>query len=145
MDSTENQAADKSAKSAFASTDEMRQYVGKTAKSPAEVHPDGELNHWEVHEELLVPFPARATEKSRSVPWFLFSVVMLSAALISVASRVAAPVKVAKAALESLRQPDEIAKIKAETSWSEPVGPSVMRLRSRGGASYLPAAARLDG
>merc|ERR1719271_1085945 len=120
MDSTEAEAESKAAKSAFASPEEMRQYVDNTAKSPSEVHPDGELNHWEVHEELLVPF-TRATSQSRSVPWFLFSVVMLSAALISVASRVAAPVKVAKAALESLRQPDEIAKIKAETSWSEPV------------------------
>jgi hypothetical protein len=130
--------SNKASKSAFASPEEMRQYVDKTAKSPAEVHPDGELSHWEVHEELLVPF-TRATTQSRSVAWFLFSVLMLSAALISVASRVAAPVKVAKAALESLRQPDEITKIKAETSWSEPVREtSVMRLRSRG-ASYLPA------
>merc|ERR1719453_994539 len=138
MDSSETESDNKASKSAFASPEEMRQYVGKAAKSPAEVHPDGELNHWEVHEELLVPFQ-RGTTQSRSVPWFLFSVVMLSAALISVASRVAAPVKVAKAALESLRQPDEIAKIKAETSWSEPVrDTSVMRLRTRG-ASYLPA------
>jgi hypothetical protein len=136
MDSVEKESDNKASKSAFASPEEMRQYVGKTAKSPAEVHPDGELNHWEVHEELLVPFQRGATQ-SRSVPWFLFSVVMLSAALISVASRVAAPVKIAKAALESLRQPDEIAKIKAESSWSEPV-PSMMRLRPRG-ASYLPA------
>jgi len=139
MDSAEADSVNKAAKSAFASPEEMRQYVDKRAKSPSEVHPDGELNHWEVHEELLVPFPARATAKSRSVPWFLFSVVMLSAALISVASRVADPVKVAKAALESLRQPDEIAKIKAETAWSEPVrDASLMRLRTRG-ASYLPA------
>merc|ERR1719498_569938 len=139
MESAEAEAVNKSAKSAFASPEEMRQYVGQTSKSPSEVHPDGGLNHWEVHEELLVPFPARATTQSRSITWFVFSVVMLSAALISVASRVAAPVQVAKAALESLRQPDEIAKIKAEASWSDPVrDTSVMRLRNRG-ASYLPA------
>jgi hypothetical protein len=140
MDSTEAESGNKASKSAFASPEEMRQYVEKTtAKTPAEVHPDGELGHWEVHEELLVPF-TRAPTQSRSPVVFLFSVVMLSAALISVASKVAAPVKVAKAALESLRHPDEITKIKAETSsWSEPVrDTSVMRLRSRG-ASYLPA------
>jgi len=136
MDSSEAES-NKAAKSAFASPEEMRQYVDKnTAKSPAEVHPDGELNHWEVHEELLVPFQ-RPSGQGRSMTWFLFSVVMLSAALISVASRVAAPVQVARAALESLRHPDDIARIKAESSWSEPV-PSVMRLRNRG-ASYLPA------
>merc|ERR1719409_2666061 len=55
--------ADKAAKSAFASPEEMRQYVHNTAKSPSEVHPDGELNHWEVHEELLVP---RASPRERS-------------------------------------------------------------------------------
>merc|ERR1719263_567769 len=138
MESTEAESVDKSAKSAFASPEEMRQYVDKTARSPSEVHPDGELSHWEVHEELLVPFPARATTQSRSVPWFLFSVVMLSAALISVASRAAAPVKIAKAALESLSHSDEISKVKSELSWSEPQS-SMMRLRSRGDKSYLPA------
>merc|ERR1719263_1810401 len=140
MESTEAESVDKSAKSAFASPEEMRQYVDKTARSPSEVHRDGELSHWEVHEELLVPFPARSTTQSRSVPWFLFSVVMLSAALISVASRAAAPVKVAKAALESLTHPDEITKAKSEVFWAEPVRESsVMRLRSRGDRSYLPA------
>jgi len=47
----------------LASPEEMRQYVDKAAKSPSEVHPDGELNHWEVHEELLMP---RASPRERS-------------------------------------------------------------------------------
>merc|ERR1719271_1240389 len=66
MESTEAESSfvDKAAKSAFASPEEMRQYVDdKTAKSPSEVHPDGELNHWEVHEELLMP---RASPRERS-------------------------------------------------------------------------------
>merc|ERR1719263_2204334 len=130
----------------FATQEEMRRYadVAKPKKVSEEVLELHDI-HWTTEEELLVPFSARApftakTEAgSRSVLWFVFSVVMLSAALVSVASRAAAPVKIAKAALESLRHPDEIAKIKAETSWSEPVrDASVMRLRSRG-ASYLPA------
>lgn len=123
----------------FASQAEMRRFT-EAAKPKPEVY---QLEHWTTEEELLVPFPARATSPSphsRSVPWFLFSVVMLSAALISVASRAAAPVKVAKAALQSLSHPDEIAKVKSEVFWAEPVRESsMMRLRSRGDRSYLPA------
>jgi hypothetical protein len=47
----------------LASPEEMRKYVEKAAKSPSEVHPEGELNHWEVHEELLMP---RASPRERS-------------------------------------------------------------------------------
>jgi len=123
----------------FASQAEMRRYaeVAKPKHEKVEVQ---ELLHWTPEEELLVPFPSKTTTQSRSVPWFLFSVVMLSAALISVASRAAAPVKVAKAALESLTRSDEITKVKCEAFWAEPVRESsVMRLRSRGDRSYLPA------
>jgi len=113
----------------------MRRYAERA--KPKEVQ---ELDHWTTEEELVVPFAARATTQRRSMPLFLFSVVMLSAALISVASRAAAPVKIAKAALESLSHSDEISKVKSELSWSEPVGQSsMMRLRSRGDKSFLPA------
>ena len=121
----------------FASQAEKRRYaeVAKPKHERAEVQ---ELLHWIPEEELLVPFPAKTTQ-SCSVPWFLFSVVMLSAALISVAGRAAAPVKVAKAASESLTHPDEIAKAKSEVFWVEPVlENSMMCLRSRGDRSYLP-------
>jgi len=125
----------KQGQESFASQDEMRRYVDSGKQAP-EVR---ELDHWTVEEELLVPFPAKLTPQSRSVPWFLFSVVMLSAALISVASRAAAPVKAAKAALESLSHTDEISKVKSEMSWTQPVrDSSMMRLRSRGDRSYLP-------
>ena len=119
----------------FASKAEMRKYAG-IVKPKNEVR---ELNLWHAEEELLVPFSAKSNSKDRSALWFIFSVVMLSAALISVASRAAAPVKAAKAALESLRHPDEITKIKADMAWEKPVRESsMMRLRSRGD-SYLPA------
>merc|ERR1719321_509065 len=99
-----------------------------------------ELDHWTTEEELLVPFAAKADKEGRSTLWFVFSVVMLSAALISVASRAAAPIKTAKAALTGASQPDEIKSLKTEMSWSEPVrGNSMMRLRSRGDRSFLPA------
>jgi len=48
-----------------ASPEEMRSFVEKAAKSPSEVHPGKELNHWESHEELLVPF-ARSTSTKGS-------------------------------------------------------------------------------
>jgi hypothetical protein len=118
----------------FASKAEMQRYAEK------EKPQQRELDHWTTEEELLVPFSARSTTQSRSKAWFIFSVVMLSAALISVASRAAAPVKIAKAALESLSNSDEISKAKSEISWADSVGQnSMMRLRSRGDKSYLPA------
>jgi len=120
----------------FASKAEMRKYAG-SVKPKEEVR---ELNLWHAEEELLVPFPAKSTSKGRSAFWFIFSVVMLSAALVSVASRAAAPVQAARAALESLSHPDEITKIKADMAWEEPVRESsMMRLRSRSDRSYLPA------
>jgi len=120
----------------FASKAEMRKYA-EIAKPADEVR---ELNLWHMDEELLVPFPIKSDGKGRSAMWFIFSVVMLSAALVSVASRAAAPVKAARAALESLSNTDEITKIKADMSWAEPARESsVMRLRSRGDRSYLPA------
>jgi hypothetical protein len=118
----------------FASKAEMQRYAEK--EKPRQ----RELDHWTTEEELLVPFSARSTTQTRSKAWFIFSVVMLSAALISVASRAAAPVKIAKAALESLSNSDEISKAKSEISWADSVGQnSMMRLRSRGDKSYLPA------
>jgi hypothetical protein len=120
----------------FASKDEMRKYAELPKAQKEEIQ---ELDHWSAEEELLVPF-ARTDKEGRSTLWFIFSVVMLSAALISVASRAAAPIKTAKAALTGASQPDEIKSLKTEMSWSEPVrGNSMMRLRSRGDRSFLPA------
>jgi len=119
----------------FASKSEMRKYAEMPKPKTEE---NQELDHWTAEEELLVPFAAKADKEGRSTLWFIFSVVMLSAALISVASRAAAPIKIAKSALTG--QTDEIKSLKTELSWAEPVqGNSVMRLRSRGDRSYLPA------
>jgi len=121
----------------FASKEEMRRYADIAKPKTDELQ---ELHQWAAEEELLVPFAAKTDTGSRSKVWFVFSVLMLSAALVSVASRAAAPVRIAKAALESLSQPDELKKIKSEVSWSEPVREnSMMRLRSRGDRSFLPA------
>jgi len=121
----------------FASKQEMRRYASMSKPKTDEVQ---ELNHWTAEEELLVPLTAKAEKQGRSTLWFIFTVVMLSAALISVASRAAAPVKIAKAALQGLSNPDEMKSLKSETSWTEPVREnSMMRLRSRGDRSYLPA------
>ena len=117
----------------FASKSEMRKYAEKP-KPKTEIQ---ELDHWTTEEELLVPFAAKSDKEGRSTLWFIFSVVMLSAALISVASRAAAPIKTAKAALTGLS--DDVKQIKSEMSWAEPVQSSMMRLRSRGDRSYLPA------
>lgn len=120
-----------------ASQREMRRYAAMSKPKTDEVQ---ELSHWTAEEELLVPFAARGAKQGRSTLWFIFSVVMLSAALISVASRAAAPIKIAKAALNGLSNPDEMKSLKSEMSWAEPVREnSMMRLRSRGGQSYLPA------
>merc|ERR1719247_2832453 len=115
----------------------MRKYAEKPKPATEEIQ---ELDHWTAEEELLVPFAAKADKEGRSTLWFIFSVVMLSAALISVASRAAAPIKTAKAALKCVSQPDEIKNLKSEMSWAMPEkGNSMMRLRSRGDRSYLPA------
>jgi len=120
-----------------ASQREMRRYAAMSTPKTDEVQ---ELSHWTSEEELLVPFAARGAKQGRSTLWFIFSVVMLSAALLSVASRAAAPIKIAKAALDGLSNPDEMKSLKSEMSWAEPVREkSMMRLRSRGGQSYLPA------
>jgi len=116
----------------FASKAEMRRYVSKPKTDEVQ-----ELNHWTAEEELLVPkipFTAKAEAASRSKLWFLFSVVMLSAALVSVAGHAAAPVKIAKAALQGLSHPDEMKNFKADI-WEEPARGSMMRIRSRGAQS----------
>merc|ERR1719174_442751 len=120
----------------FASKSEMKKYAKESWPKVEEK----ELDHWISEEELLVPFQRRAEKEGRSTLWFIFSVVMLSAALISVASRAAAPIKTAKAALTGASEIDEIKSLKSEMSWAEPVkSNSMMRLRSRGDRSYLPA------
>jgi len=121
----------------FASQEEMRRYADIAKPKTDEVQ---QLHQWAAEEELLVPFAAKTATEGRSKLWFIFSVVMLSAALVSVASRAAAPVKIAKAALQGLSHTDELKTIKSDMSWSEPVREnSMMRLRSRGDRSFLPA------
>jgi len=121
----------------FASKQEMRRYAGMSKPKTDKVQ---ELNHWTAEEELLVPFAAKTTKQGRSTTWFILTIIMLSAALVSVASRVAAPVKIAKAALDGLSNPDAMKSLKSEMSWTEPVREnSMMRLRSRGERSFLPA------
>jgi len=121
----------------FATKAEMRRYTEVAKPRNEELQ---ELNHWISEEELLVPFPAKPEKGSRSMLWFVFSVVMLSAALVSVASRAAAPVKIAKAALLGLSQPNDLKDLKSDASWTDPVQEnSMMRLRSRGDRSFLPA------
>merc|ERR1719329_1866661 len=121
----------------FATKAEMRRYTEVAKPRSEELQ---ELNHWILEEELLVPFAAKTDTGSRSKVWFVFSVVMLSAALVSVASRAAAPVKTAKAALLSLSHPDDLKDLKSDASWTDPVQEnSMMRLRSRGDRSFLPA------
>merc|ERR1719223_202759 len=121
----------------FATKAEMRKYSDNAKPKTDELQ---ELHQWAAEEELLVPFAAKTDTGSRSKVWFVFSVVMLSAALVSVASRAAAPVKTAKAALLSLSHPDDLKDLKSDASWTDPVQEnSMMRLRSRGDRSFLPA------
>jgi len=123
----------------FASKQEMRRYaeMAKTDepdKAPTELH-------WIHEEELLVPFPVKPAPTQRSKFWLFSSVLMLSAVFCSVASQALAPVQAAKSALKkSMEGSDEIKDIKEGLSWTEPVKQgSMMRLRSRGDRSFLPA------
>jgi len=72
----------------LASMEEMRQYVEKAAKSPSEVHPDGELNHWEVHEELLMPraAPRERSGLADSFRKLMFVIVLLAMGVSSIGS-----------------------------------------------------------
>jgi len=86
----------------LASNDEMRRYAERQKPQTAEAEVQ-DILHWTMEEELLVPLKP----KSRGTARTLFSMVMFVAALISVASFAAAPLKVAKSALENLSQSDE--------------------------------------
>jgi len=72
----------------LASAEEMRQYVDRAAKSPSEVHPDGELNHWEVHEELLMPRapPRERSGLADSFRKLMFVIVLLAMGVSSIGS-----------------------------------------------------------
>lgn len=86
----------------LASDEEMRKYAEKQKPQTEEAQVQ-DIMHWTMEEELLVP----VKPKSRSPMRMIFSLVMFVAALISVASFAAAPLKVAKKALENLSQSDE--------------------------------------
>ena len=69
------------------------------AKPKSEIPEVRELIHLTTEEELLAPVSVKAP-RSCKAPWFL--VLMMGEALISVAFQALAPVKVAKAAFESM-------------------------------------------
>merc|ERR1719215_2425100 len=75
---TPDEWMDSTGAESLATPDEMREYVEKAAKSPAEVHAE-ELTHWTPHEELLVPRAARRS--SGSSMWCLVRNVMFVGAL----------------------------------------------------------------
>ena len=85
-------------KESLATEEEMRRYAN-IAKPKSEVPEVRELIHWTTEEVLLAPVSVKAP-RSRKAPWFL--VLMMGEALISVAFQALAPVKVAKAAFESM-------------------------------------------
>jgi len=124
----------------FASKAEMRRYADQANSKETENQAPTEL-HWIHMEELLVPFPAKAAPAQRSKFWLFTSVLMLSAVFCSVASQAIAPVQAATSALKkSMGGSDEIKGIKEGLSWTEPATQgSMMRLRSRGDRSFLPA------
>jgi len=121
----------------FASKDVMRQRADTASQDRGE---EQELQHWTAEEELLVPFPAKIARGGRNILWFVFTVAMLAAALLSVVSHVLGTIKSAKVALDSLSHPDQVKTFKSGASFAEPVEENpVMRLRSRGDRSLLPA------
>merc|ERR1719329_575779 len=124
----------------FASKAEMRRYADQADSKETENQAPTEL-HWIHMEELLVPFPAKPAPAQRSKFWLFTSVLMLSAVFCSVASQAIAPVQAATSALKkSMGVSDEIKGIKEGLSWTEPATQgSMMRLRSRGDRSFLPA------
>jgi len=85
----------------LASDDEMRRYAEK--QTPLTESEGQEISHWTMEEELLVPVKPKGRSAARTV----MSFIMFVAAIISVASFAAAPLKVAKTALENLGQSDE--------------------------------------
>jgi len=76
----------------LASPEEMKLYVEKAAKSPSEVHPDQQLNHWEVHEELLIPraAPRERSGFAASFRQFMFFVVLVAMGVSAIGSGVTA-------------------------------------------------------
>jgi len=121
----------------FASKDVMRQRADTASQDRGE---EQELQHWTAEEELLVPFPAKIARGGRNILWFVFTVAMLVAALLSVVSHVLGTIKSAKVALDSLSHPDQVKTFKSGASFAEPVQENpAMRLRSRGDRSLLPA------
>merc|ERR1719390_506523 len=72
----------------LATPEEMRKFVDKVARSPSEVHPGNELNHWEVHEELLVPrsAPRESNGFADMFRKFMFLVVLVAMGVSSIGS-----------------------------------------------------------
>jgi len=88
---TPNEWMESTGAESLASQEEMRILVDKVAKSPSEVHPGNELNHWESHEELLVPRLATSQSSFADVARkLIFFVVLVSMGVSSLGSGVKA-------------------------------------------------------
>jgi len=88
---TPNEWMESTGAESLASQEEMRIFVNKVAKSPSEVHPGNELNHWESHEELLVPRLATSQSSFADVARkLIFFVVLVSMGVSSLGSGVKA-------------------------------------------------------
>jgi len=88
---TPNEWMESTGGESLASQEEMRIFVDKVAKSPSEVHPGNELNHWESHEELLVPRLATSQSSFADVARkLIFFVVLVSMGVSSLGSGVKA-------------------------------------------------------
>jgi len=89
---TPNEWMDSTGAESLASPEEMRKYVDKVARSPSEVHPDQQLNHWEVHEELLMPrtVPREGSGFADVFRKFMFMVVLVAMGVSAIGSGVQA-------------------------------------------------------
>jgi hypothetical protein len=89
---TPNEWMDTTGEESLASQEEMQKYVNQAAKLPSEVHPDQQLNHWEVHEELLVPraVPRERTGFAAAFRQFMFFVVLVAMGVSAIGSGVTA-------------------------------------------------------
>jgi len=89
---TPNEWMESTGAESLATPEEMRNFVEKVARSPSEVHPGLELNHWEVHEELLVPraAPREGNGFADMFRKFMFLVVLVAMGVSSIGSGVKA-------------------------------------------------------
>jgi hypothetical protein len=89
---TPDEWMDTTGEESLATPEEMRKYVDQVARLPSEVHPDQQLNHWEVHEELLVPraVPRERTGFAATFRQLMFFVVLVAMCVSAIGSGVTA-------------------------------------------------------